>query len=42
LPVDSQYERCTLATIQGVTEWFAHSRNVRVMIEKPLFDIGPD
>ena len=40
--VDSDLERQTLAQLRSVQDWLGSRKGLRVVIEKPLFDIGPD
>jgi hypothetical protein len=40
--VDSNLERLTLAQLRSVQTWLAARRGVRVWIDKPLFDLGPE
>ncbi len=40
MPVDSNLERQTLALLLSLQDWLSKRRNVRVTIDKPVFDLG--
>ncbi len=40
MPVDSNLERKTLALLLSLQDWLGKRQNVRVTIDKPVFDLG--
>ena len=39
--VDSDLERRTFQQLRGLQSWLLHKRGIRVVVDKPLLDLGP-